>query len=425
MKSILLTLAVLVSLFSNAQGKVLYVGAKVHIGNGEVIQQGMIGVENDKIILVENALTSKYDKTEWDTIIECKNHHLYPGFFAPNSTLGLTEIDAVRSTRDFAEVGEFNPHIRTEIAFNVESKVIATVRTNGVLVSQATPRGNRISGSSSVMHLHGWNWEDAVVKSDDGIHLNWPNTMQGGGWWAEPKPKKKNEKYLEQLASMKKFLRESEAYSKKKKKTEFDARYEAMEGVFNGEKRIYFHANELKQLLDIIELVLEFKINHPVIVGGYDAYKIGDQLKDANIPVMITRLHSLPKTEDDAVDLVYRLPNLLYEAGVKFCLENAGGMEAMNARNIPFLAGTAVAYGLPEEEAVKAVTLNAAEILGVEKHLGSIEKGKKATFFLSRGDALDMKSNKVVSIMINGDFVPVDNHQIMLYKKYKKKYLMH
>lgn len=405
-----------------AQNKILYVGPKVHVGNGEVIEQGLIGIENGTIILVENALVSNYTESEWDTIIKCKNHHLYPGFFAPNSTLGLTEIDAVRSTRDFAEVGDFNPHIRSEIAFNVESKVIATVRSNGVLFTQASPRGGKISGASSVMHNYGWNWEDAVVRRNDGIHLNWPKTLQGGGWWAEPKPKTANKKYSEQLNEIKKFIKEAEAYNKKSKKPEFDQRYEAMNEVFNGDARLYFHADEMKALLDIIEFIQEFKIKHPVIVGGYDAYMIGDQLKDAKIPVMLTRLHSLPKNEDDPVDLVYRLPALLNEAGVKFCLQNSGDMEAMNARNLPFIAGSAMAYGLSEEEAVRSVTLNAAEIMGLDKQYGSIEVGKKATLFLSKGSALDMKTNNVISIVVNGEFVPVENHQKELYLKYKKKY---
>ena len=405
-----------------SQNKILLSKAKVHVGNGQVIEQGYVGIENNKIILVKNALTTTINESEWDTIINLKNHHLYPGFFAPNSTLGLTEVDAVRSTRDFNEVGDLNPHIRALIAYNVESRIIKTVRTNGVLFSQATPRGGIISGTSSVMKLDGWNWEDAVVREDDGIHLNWPKTLQGGGWWAEPKPKKANEKYDKQVRVVTDFMAASKAYSKNSKNADFDARYEAMKAVFNGEKRVYIHADELKALIDIIEFAQEFKLKFPVIVGGYDSYMITDQLKDAEIPVMLTRLHSLPSAEDDPVDLVYRLPKLLSDRGVKFCLENSGSMEAMNARNIPFLAGTAMSYGLTEEEAIKSVTLSTAEILGLGDKYGSIEKGKHASLFVSKGNALDMKSNDVKLILIEGEFVPLDNHQLDLYKKYKAKY---
>lgn len=395
--------------------------AKVHVGNGDVIEQGLIGIENDRIILIKNALTYTYDPSEWDTIIDMKHQHVYPGFFAPNSTLGLTEIDAVRATRDFNEVGQYNPHIRSLIAFNVASKVINTVRGNGVLFSQATPRGGVISGTSSIFHLHGWNWEDAAVKVDDGIHLNWPNTLQGGGWWAEPKPKKKNEKYEENKRSVIDFFQAAKAYASSKDH-DFDGRYEAMKGVFSGKQKLFIHADELKQLLDVLEFIQTFKLTTPVIVGGYDSYLITDQLRDQGIPVMLTRLHSLPKNEDDPIDLVYRLPKLLQDGGVQFCLQNSGDMEAMQGRNIPFLAGSARAYGLTEEEAVRSVSLSAAEILGIDKDYGSLEVGKKATLFVSKGDALDMRTHHVTLVLIDGKLAPFEHHQHELYRTYKKKY---
>lgn len=405
-----------------AQEKILIVGPKVHIGNGEVIEQGLVGIENGIITLVKNSLSFPYKKEEWDTIISAKGQHLYPGFIAPNSTLGLTEVDAVRATRDFDEVGQFNPHVRALIAFNVESRVIATVRTNGVLLAQATPRGNDITGTSSVLHLDGYNWEDAVVKIDDGVHLNWPATLSGGGWWAEPSQKKANDKYNEQLKEIRDFVQAAKAYSEAGKGRKFDQRYEAMIDLFKGSKRLYFHANELKQLLDIIEFCQDLKIPYPVIIGGYDSYMVTEQLRDAEIPVMLPRLHGLPENEDDPIDLVYRLPKLLKDGGVQFCLQNEGDMEAMNARNIPFLAGTARAYGLTEEEAIQSVTLHAAQIMGVADKIGSIEPGKLATLFISKGDALEPKTNHVTTALVGGDFVKLTNHQIELYEKYKAKY---
>ena len=404
------------------QNKILLTHAKVHVGNGQVIEQGVVGIENGVITLVNNALTHPYNEADWDTVIKCKNKHLYPGFFAPNNTLGLTEVDAVRSTRDYNEVGELNPHVRSVIAFNVESRIVNTVRSNGVLFSQATPRGGIISGTSSVMKLHGWNWEDAVVNEDDGVHLNWPETLQGGGWWAEPSPKKPNEKYQEEQKLITDFMDAALAYSKKGKDKKFDARYAAMEGVFSGTKRMYIHADELKALLDVLEFTSTYKIKYPVIIGGYDAYMITDQLRDAKVAVMLRRVHSLPMNEDDPVDLVYRLPKLLQEGGVKFCLQNTGDMEAMNARNIPFLAGSAMGYGLTEEEAVRSVTLSSAEIMGLGDHYGSIEVGKKATLFVSKGNALDMRTNHVELVVIDGEFAPVTTHQLELYEKYKAKY---
>ncbi|HLV41624.1 MAG TPA: amidohydrolase family protein [Brumimicrobium sp.] len=413
-------LTLIIGFTGQAQDRILLSKAKIHVGNGRVINQGLVGIQGEDIILVENALTYKLDESKWDTIIDLKGQELYPGFFAPNSTLGLTEVDAVRATRDFHEVGTYNPHIRALIAFNAESEVSTTVKTNGVLYTQATPKGGVISGSSSIMKLEAWNWEDAAVKVDDGIHLNWPATVKGGGWWAEPSPKKTNDDYSNQLKEIRIFFEAALSYSKAN--DEFDARFEAMRGLFTGEKRLYIHANNLRALLDIIDFKRELKINFPVIIGGYDSYKVADQLKDADIPIILKGGHTLPENEDDPVDLPFRLPVLLQKAGVLFCLQNSGGMETMNTRNIPFLAGTAMAYGLSEEQAISAVTLNTAKIMGVDKIAGSIEVGKKATLFVSTGNALDMRTNNLTLGMIYGEFISLTNLQTKLYEKYKNKY---
>jgi hypothetical protein len=341
---------------------------------------------------------------------------------APNSTLGLTEIDAVKATRDFDEVGTYNPHIRAQIAYNVESKVLSTVRSNGVLLTQATPRGGIVSGSSSIMTTSGWNWEDATVLKDDGIHLNWPSSMQGGGWWAEPAPKKKNEKYAENKQAISDFFKMAKAYLQEKNPEKKDLRLEAMRGCFDGTKRVYIHANELQELADVIEFSKELGLAFPVIVGGYDAHLLTDKLRDAKIPVMVVRPHSLPEKEEDAVDHAYRLPALLKAGGVKFCIQNEGDMEAMNARNLPFLAGTAMAYGLSEEDAISAISLWSCEIMGIDKSYGSVEKGKMATLFVSEGNALDMMTNQMILGVVNGMLIEPTNFQNELMEKYSEKY---
>ncbi len=410
--------------FSFAQkSKILLVNGFLHVGNGSTLETALVGIENGKITLIGNALTTKIEKDYWDTIVQLKGQHIYPGFVAPNSTLGLTEIDAVRATRDFNDVGTYNPHIRTQIAYNAESRVIETVRTNGVLITQSTPRGGSISGTSSLMFLTGWNWEDATVLKDDGIHVNWPSSIDGGGWWAEPAPKKRNENYEKSKQELVRFFELARAYSKSSS-PKFDQRLEAMKTFFQNGKntRVYFHASELQQILDVIDFAKQFELKFPVIVGGYDAHLAGKRLKDAGIPVMLQRLHSLPEHEEDAVDLPYKLPFLLQQQGIKFCLQNEGDMEAMNARNLPFLAGTAMAYGLTEEEAMRSVSLSACEIMGIDKMYGSIEEGKSGTLFVSKGSALDMKTNQITLILSNGVFVPTTNFQSDLYEKYNKKY---
>lgn len=400
------------------KGKILIENGTLHVGNGMVIEKSYVGVENGKIILVKNALAYTLDKSEYDTIINASGQHIYPGFFAPNSTLGLTEIDAVRATRDFYEVGDYNPHVRSLIAFNVESSVIATVRTNGVLFAQATPRGGVISGASSVFHLDGWNWEDAVLSKDNGIHLNWPRFIHKG--WREIKA---NEKYSDEHTAVKQFFKAAKAYSDNKDKNrKLDLRYESMKNLFSGNQRLYIHANQIQEMLDIIDFAKEFGIKHPVIVGGYDSHLITAQLKDAKIPVMLGRVHDLPQGEADDIHLPFKLPYLLQKAGVQYCLQNEGDMEAMNARNIAFLAGTARTFGLTNEQAVAAISLNSAKIMGMDKMYGSVEEGKQATLFVSKGDALDMSGNQLTTALIDGRFMDLTNRQQQLYDKYKAKY---
>lgn len=410
------------SSFGQSKEKILLVNGFLHIGNGETLQSALIGIEKGKITLIKNSLAYTIDSKEWDTIIQLNGRHIYPGFVAPNSTLGITEIDAVRATRDFDEVGTFNPHVRSQIAFNAESKVISTVKTNGVLLTQATPRGGVISGASSVMALEGWNWEDATISKDDGIHLNWPETIDRGQWWKGDSKIEKNKDYDEKKREIYSFFKMAEAYSSVNNNEKKDARFEAIRNCFKGSQRVYIHANEIQQLVDIIEFSKEFKLNFPVIVGGYDAYLITRKLADAKIPVMLTRPHSLPENENDPVNLPYQLPYLLKQGGVKFCIQNEGDMEAMNARNIPFLAGTAMAYGLSEEEAVSAVSLSSCQIMGISDNYGSIEKGKSATLFVSDGNALDMRTNNLFLGMINGKFITLNNTQKELFDKYQEKY---
>lgn len=405
------------SLASFAQNSILIENAYLHVGNGEVIETASIGINQGKITLVKNTLTLKVDRNMFDTIIDVHGQHVYPGFFAPNSTLGLTEIDAVRATLDFEEVGLFNPHIRALIAFNVESKVVATVRTNGVLFCQATPRGGFIAGSSSVMRLFGMNWEDAVVLKDEGIHLNWPSFMSYG--WREMKV---NSDYKNEVGELEALFAQAQVYANDKDKNRrIDLRFEAMKLIFDGKARVYFRANQAQELLDIIQFIKKHKIKYPVIIGAYDAPLIIDQLRDSKIPVMLGRVHELPRKAEDDIHLPFKLPAILQNAGIMFCLQNEGDMEAMNSRNLPFLAGTARAYGLSNEQAVAAISMNAAKIMGVDEQYGTVEVGKSATFFVSKGDALDMRTNRVTLIVMDGVFQDTRNHQDDLYEKFSRK----
>lgn len=397
---------------------VLYLGGVAHLGNGLKIKNSAIAVEDGKFSLVADASVIRINPTAYDTIIKLNGKHIYPAFIVPNTTLGITEIGAVRATHDFREVGALNPNARSLIAYNTDSKVSKTIRTNGVLLAQVTPRGGTISGQSSVMYLDGDNWEDAVKRKDDGIHLNWPNAYYYTGWWADPGESKKNEKYNNKVDEIKAFFRKAKAYYKTA--TIMDLRMESMKGLFNGDKTLYIHADYAKDMRKAIAMATDFDIKKTVIVGGEEALKIKNLLKEKDIPLILNRVHRLPDKHESPIDEPFTQAAKLQQEGILFCLSYAGDMEAMGARNLPFSAGTTVSYGLEYEDAIAAISLNAAKILGVDKEIGSIEHGKDATFFISSGDALDMRTNNVLKAFINGKEIDLNNHQKELFEKYKK-----
>jgi len=399
--------------------RILLLNGKAHIGNGDTINKSAIAIHKGKITMVRNSLLITIKDSDYDTIIDISGQDVYPGFIAPNSTVGLQEIGAVRATKDFREVGGMNPHVRSAIAFNTDSRVTATVKTNGVLIGQICPRGGRISGTSSIMHFDGWNWEDALYKLDDAIHINWPR-MYTYDW--STRTRVRNKEYDIRKKELQNFFLKSMAYSDRKNPESKDLRYEAMKPVFTGDKRVFVHADFVKELQDVIEFKKQFGIQHLILVGGYDSYLVAENLKNNNIAVVLRRLHSLPMYEEEDIDLPYKLPKLLKDAGVKYCLNNAGDMEQMGLRNLPFYAGTAVAYGLTYEEGVASITSSTAEILGIDDVVGTLEEGKDATLIVSDGDALDMRTNKLTVAMVQGRFMSLRNHQDVLYEKYKTKY---
>lgn len=414
---------IFLSSFLVAQNKkrILLKNATAHIGNGQVLDNSYVSIKDGKIDMVADARVTKIDPSQFDTTIDLSGKHIYPGLIAPNCILGLQEAEAVRQTSDYYEVGEFNPHVRSLIAYNAESKILETVKANGVLYTQSTPRGGRIAGTSSILATDGWNWEDAVIKVDDGVHVNFPNTIQKHGWWAEPEPSDKNPKYSEQVNELTTFFNNAFAYYNTKNVTDKNLRFEAMKGIFDGTKNLYIRADYVKDIIGAINFSKKFSIKKTVIVGGKDSHKITKFLKENNVAVMLNRLHDLPDLPEAETDLIFKLPYLLQKDSVLFCLQNQGDMEAMNARNLAFLAGTAAAYGLTKEQALQSVTLSTAKILGIDNLVGSIETGKLASLVVSEGDILDMKTNKIILAYINGRSIKLSNFQNDLNKKYSEK----
>ena len=388
----------------------------IHIGNGNTIKEGAVTFFDGKLTYVGKSIILNDSLINKSIIIDANGKHLYPGFIAANSTLGLVEIDAVRSTRDLDELGNFLPHIRSLVAYNAESKIIESVRPNGVLIAQVSPRGGVISGKSSIMQLDAWNWEDAVIKIDEGIHLNWPSPYLMD---YRKRTLKKNKNYSKSISSINDFFNESKVSNSK---TKLNLPYEAMKGIYNGSETVYLHANYEKQIVDGISFLKTQKIKSVVLVQGEESVNQIDFLKKHNIPVILSKPHRLPTGDDQDPNYPYKLAKKLIDGGLLLSIDLAGSMERANTRNLPFFAGSFAAHGIDKEEALKLITLNAAKILKIEENIGSIEVGKSATLFLSEGDALDMRTNKITHAYISGRKISLDTHQTKLWKRYSKKY---
>lgn len=398
---------------------ILITGGKAHLGNGKVIENSIISIKEGKIAMIQDGTNFKPEKH--DIYIDASKKHIYPGFIGANATLGLVEIDAVKASDDESEMGEMNPHIRSIIAYNTESGLVEAARPNGVLLAQIAPRGGRISGTSSVVQLDAWNWEDAVIKENDGIHLSWPRSFSRSGWWAEPGGIEPNKNYDKQVTEIQDFFNDAKAYFLANPSVR-DIPYEAMKGLDSGEKTLFVHVDGEKEIVDAIVFKKKNNIQKMTLVGGYYAFKNIPLLKENNVSVLLRRVHDLPLLEDEDVNLPYKNAKLLDDAGILVGLQNAGDMERMQIRNLPFYAGTCVAWGMEKERALQLITSNTAKILGIETQYGSLEVGKSATLFISEGDALDITSNQVTQAFIDGRNISLESHQTELYDRYKEKF---
>ena len=394
--------------------------ATAHLGNGEVIENALMVIQGNEITMLASGNNARINILDYDSIINGEGKHIYPGFIIMDSRLGLVEIEAVRATHDFDETGDLTPNVRALPAFNSESKVIATVKTNGVLMAQIAPSGGVLSGTSSCVHFNGKNWKDATVRTDEGVYLNWPSRYQYKGWWAEPGDAKSNKKYSEQQSDILEYFAEARAYHQDSASKKVNLRFESMKGLFAGKKRLYVRANWAKDILDVVQFLRESGVKKYAIVGGLEAHLVTTELKENKVPVIIDRVHQLPAHEDDPIDQPFLLAKQLSDAGVTIAFATAGSMEAMISRNLPFQVGTAVHYGLDHEKAIEAITLRPAQMMGIDAHYGTIESGKRATFFISSGDPLDISTNKIEAAFIEGKRVKLSNHQTELYLKYSK-----
>ncbi len=395
------------------KSSILILGATAHLGNGETIANSAIGFENGKLTLVADATLIRFDRSKYGKIYDASGKHVYPGFIAADTRIGLVEIDAVKPTRDFSDLGAFTPNLRSLVAYNTDSDIIPTVRSNGILLVQAVPEGGIVTGTSSVMQLDAWNYEDATYRADDGVWMNWPSQRS----FSRGEPKN-NDQYDKEVLALHNYFEEAQAYAKQPNPEVKNLQFEAMRGLFDKKQNLYVRTEYAKTIQEAVLFAERFGIR-VVIAGAQDSWMIADFLKSHSVPVILGQTQALPSREDDSVDRAYKTAAQLHEKGVLFAITGIG---SWRQRNLPFQAGQACGFGLPREAAVSAITLNTAKILGIDKTCGSLEAGKDATLFISEGDALDMRGCIVTAAFIQGREINLDNKHKQLARRFEEKY---
>ena len=393
------------------------------ISNG--IIKGSILFDKGKIIRISDYISPPNNAE----VINLDGKHVYPGFISAVSRIGLVEINAVDVTNDHSERGDFNPNVRANVSYNPDSHIIPTTRSNGVLIANVTPSSGVVSGQSTIMMMDGWTWEDATFSHPTGLHINWPQmgVRSGGGRWMRMSPARQIERRNKALKELDDMIKDGRAYAKlRQTKTrtakdyhDKDLRWESMIPYVEGKLPIFIHANEVRQ----IEAAVNWSNRHElkiIIVGGKDAWRNTEILQENKIPVIYEVVTALPSRRFEDYDQAYKSPLMLYQAGVKFCISSSRS-DAYRVRNLPNQAAMAAAYGLPKDVALRSITLSAAEILGIESQVGSLEAGKDATLFISNGDPLEIRTN-VLQAYIQGRKIDMGDKHKSLYNKYQQKY---
>jgi len=401
-----------------APGPVLFYNAHIFVGNGTEHASGSMLIEKGLIKEISASdLSAKYPNAQK---VNVEGKHIYPGIISPANTLGLAEIESSRPTLDYNELGDYNPNVRALVAYNTDSEIIPTVRGNGVLITQATPTGGIISGRSSVFYLDGWNWEDAVLKADDGMWLHWPRRMTPSfNFQTMTRELQKNERYQKTIDELRELFAQSVA--QKEGGNPYDnLKLSALNGVLTGEQRLFIEAGTDKEVIEAVNFCKEAGVKYPVVVGSVTSDLAIQTLKENNVPIIVSPTHRLPDRADSDVWEAYKLPAYLVKKGLTVGLHYNDSY--WRTRNLPFVAGSTVAHGLTKAEALALITSSNAKILGIDKWVGTLETGKHATFIISEGDILDMRTAKVTRAFIRGAEVNLDDKQKRLAKKYFEKY---
>jgi imidazolonepropionase-like amidohydrolase len=408
----------------NPKGIYLIWNLTIHPAAGPVIEKGSVLIQDGKIVKVRNQSPPLPDTTpNFAHTIELPGYHLYPGMIDAATVLGLTELGSARETSDFAEGGDFQPDLRASIAINPDSELIPVTRANGVTTVVTRPTGAIIAGQSALINLAGWVPREMVVVDPLALHVEFPSAMPffSGDPSTPPRfgraiDRKQRE---EKIRRLKELFQQAVGYDDARKQDErkpVNPRLEALVPYARGQKPVVIQANRKDQILEVLKLADELKLK-VIVSGGTEAWKVAEELKKRDIPVIIGPTMTMPQESYDPYDAPYACPARLYEAGVKFCIRSAG---SSNTRNLPYEAAMAVSYGLPAEEGLKAVTLYPAQVLGVADRTGSIEEGKIANLVLTDGDLLQA-STQVKGIFINGRPLEPTSKQTRLYERYRER----
>jgi len=410
------------------RGPFAITGGTVHTLAGEAIEDGTVVIRGGRITAVGAGTPAPSDVR----IVDASGLHVYPGLFDPYTRLGLTEIGAVDVTNDVEELGDYNPHLAAFAAVHPASEHIPVARANGITHALAVPGGGRISGQASLIHLGGWTVEEMLGEESVGMVIDFP-TIQTRRFdfetfsFEEREFSEAKEEYEEDLAELEEWIEAAEHYARARAnggRVESDRRLEALARVVRGEIPAVVSADGEREIRNAVAFAEEHGLRMILagsgggfFAGSQEAAKVADLLAEKEIPVILAPTQRMPSDADAPYDEPYAAPGVLHEAGVLFAFAT---FDASSVRTLPYEAATAVPYGLPHEEALRAVTINPARIFGVDDRLGTIEEGKIANLVVTDGDPLEI-TTRVVHLFIQGRKTDLENKHRRLYEQYRAR----
>ena len=411
--------AVLLAAGVAAAEPIALTGATVHTAIGPSIENATLVMDDGRITAVGTQVAPPANAR----IVPCAGKHIWPGYVASFTTLGLTEVGSVRGTNDMQETGSVNPNIRAEVQINPESDLLPVARVSGVTSALVVPRGGAIAGTSALIHLVGWTHEDMTVRSPVALHVQWP-AMGINRALSETRTEEDQKKERDQqIRQIRKSFDDARAYWRAREaegeaaipRHDQDVKWDAMRKALRGEIPVVFHCSALNQIQAVLKFVDEQELKNLILADAYDAWRVADELKQRDVAVILAGTLGLPRRSYESYDMAMSLPARLHAAGVRFCISEGGG--ASNVRNLPQHAAMAAAFGLPRDEALRSVTLYPARILGAGDRLGSIEPGKVADLVVGDGDPLEVTTH-VEQVYIAGKAISMETRQTRLFEKY-------